>query len=67
VSTVTVSGVADACDGQTLKVVLANSTNGSLGSGTLAIPTSAATSFGVTMSPASSAKDSANVHVTIAQ
>jgi hypothetical protein len=66
ISTVTVSGVADACDGQTLSVSLTDSTSNQIGSGSLAIPTSAATSFDVSLSTAASAKDSTGVHVLIA-
>jgi hypothetical protein len=66
ISTVTVSGVADACDTQTLSVSLTDSTGTQIGSGSLAIPSSAATSFGVSLSTAASAKDSTGVHVLIA-
>jgi uncharacterized membrane-anchored protein len=66
ISTVTVSGVADACDGQTLSVSLTDSTSNQIGSGSIAIPTSAATSFDVSLSTAASAKDSTGVHVLIA-
>jgi hypothetical protein len=65
VSSVTVSGVNDACDGETLSVSLTDASGAQLGSGTLAIPTSAATSFTVTMSPAPSAKLTEGVHVLI--
>jgi hypothetical protein len=66
VTSVTVSGVADTCDGQTLNVSLTDSTGAQLGSGSVAIPTSVATSFAVTLSPAVSAKLAENVHVLIA-
>ena len=66
ISTVTVSGVADACDGQTLSVSLTNTAGDQIGSGSVAIPTSVATSFGVSLSSAASAKDSTGVHVLIA-
>ena len=66
ISTVTVSGVADACDGQTLSVSLTDASNNQIGSGSVAIPTSVATSFGVSLSTAASAKDSTGVHVLIA-
>lgn len=66
ISSVTVSGVSDTCDGQTLSVSLTNSTDAQIGSGSVAIPTSAATSFDVSLSAAASAKDSAGVHVLIA-
>jgi hypothetical protein len=63
---VTVSGVADTCDGQTLNVSLTDSTGAQIGTGSTAIPTSAATSFPVTMTTAPSAKLTENVHVLIA-
>ncbi|HZC29462.1 MAG TPA: hypothetical protein VE269_06950 [Gaiellaceae bacterium] len=66
VSSVTVSGVADTCDGQTLSVTITDSTGAQIGSGSTAIPTSAATSFTVTLSPTPSAKLASNVHVLIA-
>jgi hypothetical protein len=66
ISTVTVSGVADACDTQTLSVSLTDSTGTQIGSGSLAIPSSVATSFGVSLTTAASAKDSTGVHVLIA-
>ena len=66
ISTVTVSGVADACDTQTLSVSLTDSTGTQVGSGSLAIPSSVATSFGVSLTTAASAKDSTGVHVLIA-
>ncbi|MGH3006809.1 MAG: hypothetical protein ACRDOS_13120 [Gaiellaceae bacterium] len=66
ISSVTVSGVSDTCDGQTLSVSLTDSTDAQIGSGSVAIPTSAATSFDVSLSTAASAEDSAGVHVLIA-
>lgn len=66
VSSVTVSGVSDTCDGQTLSVSLTNSAGAQIGSGSVAIPTSAATSFGVSLSTAASAEDSTGIHVLIA-
>jgi hypothetical protein len=66
ISTVTVAGVADACDGQTLSVSLTDSTGTQIGSGSVAIPSSAATSFNVSLTTAASAKDSTGVHVLIA-
>ena len=64
-SSVTVAGVADTCDGQTMKVTLINSSNDSLGEGTLSIPTSAATSHSVTMSTAASSEAVTGIHITI--
>jgi hypothetical protein len=66
ISTVTVGGVAAACDGQTLSVSLTNLAGDQIASGSVAIPTDAATSFDVSLSNAASAKDSAGVHVLIA-
>jgi hypothetical protein len=65
VASVTVSGVNDACDGDNLKVTAADSSNVSLSEGTLAIPTSAATSFSVSLAAAVAASSVANVHVVI--
>ncbi len=66
VTVVTISGVADTCDGQTLSVSLTDSTGAQIGSGSTAIPTSVATSFAVTLTTASSAKLTENIHVLIA-
>lgn len=66
ISTVTVSGVADACDTQTLSVSLTDTTGDQIASGSLTIPSSVATSFGVSLSSAASAKDATGVHVLIA-
>lgn len=66
VTSVTVSGVADTCDGQTLSVSLADSTGAQIGSGSVAIPSTAATSFAVSLSTAASAKLTEGVHVLIA-
>ena len=64
VGTVTIGGVADACDGGTLKVTLADGT-GSINEMTLAIPASAAVSFNLTPSPAPASEAVAAVHVSI--
>lgn len=64
VSTVTVSGVSDTCDGLNLRVSLTDGTT-QLGTGTVAIPTSAATSFPVTVTPNTSAENTTGVHVAI--
>jgi hypothetical protein len=67
VSSVTVSGIANTCDGQTLSVTLTNSTGTQIGSGTAAIPTDAgATSVAVSLSTAASAELAEGVHVAIA-
>ena len=65
ITSVTVAGVSDVCDGQTLSVSLTDSTDTQIGSGSTAIPTSAATSHTVTMSPAPSAEATVGVHVLI--
>jgi hypothetical protein len=65
VTSVTVSNVNDACDGQTLSVSITDSTGAQIGSGTLAIPTSAATSHTVSLTTAPSAKLTEGVHVLI--
>ena len=65
ITSVTVGGVNDACDGETLSVSLTDSTGAQIGSGSVAIPTSAATSHTVTMSTAPSAQSTTGVHVLI--
>ena len=65
VTAVTVSGVSDTCDGQTLSVSLTDTAGVQLGTGSVSIPTSAATSFGVTLSTAASAKLTEGIHVLI--
>lgn len=65
VTEVTVSGVADACDGQTLAVTLADSGNASLGTGSLSIPTGPATSHTVSVAPSTPVGSIANAHVVI--
>ena len=67
VTSVTIGGVADTCDGQTLNVSLTDSSGAQLASGTLSIPTSAATSFTVTpLSADPSAKLVEGISVLIA-
>ena len=66
ISTVTVGGVADTCDGDTLSVSLTDSSGTQIGSGSLSIPTSGATSFPVSMSTPPSANATTGVHVAIA-
>ena len=65
VTAVTVGGVADTCDGQTLSVSLTDAGDAQLGTGSVAIPTSAATSFVVTLSTAASAELAEGIHVLI--
>jgi hypothetical protein len=66
ITSVTVSGVADTCDGETLSVSLTDSTGAQIGAGTLAIPVSVATSHTVTMSTPPSAQATTGVNVLIA-
>jgi hypothetical protein len=65
VATVTVSGVSDSCDGASMKVTVNDTGGAQLSEGTLTIPTSGATSFNVTLSPAASAAAVVGVHVAI--
>ena len=65
ITSVTVGGVNDACDGDTLSVSLTDSTGTQIGSGSVTIPASAATSHAVTMSTAPSAQLTTGVHVLI--
>jgi hypothetical protein len=66
ITSVTVQGVADTCDGATLSVSLTDSTGAQIGTGSLVIPTSAATSFAVTMSTPPSAQATTGVNILIA-
>ena len=66
ITSVTVGGVADTCDGRNLSVTLTDSSGAQIGSGTLSIPTSGATSFAVTMSTPPSAKLTEGIHILIA-
>jgi len=65
ITSVTVGGVADTCDGRTLSVNLTDPTGAQIGSGTFVIPTSVATSFAVTMSTAPSAELTEGVNILI--
>lgn len=65
ITSVTVGGVSDTCDGQTMAVTLTNLAGAQIGTGTLAIPTNAATSHAVSLTTHPSAKDTVNVHVVI--
>lgn len=66
VASVTVSGVADTCDGDVMKVSVTDSTGAQISEGTLSpIPTSGATSFNVSLGSAASAADILGVHVSI--
>jgi hypothetical protein len=65
ISSVTVSGVADTCDGDTLRESVTDSTGNQLGTGSLTIPTDASTSHAVSLSTAASAKDTVGVHVVV--
>jgi hypothetical protein len=65
ITSVTVGGVADTCDGRTMSVTLTDTSGAQIGSGTLSIPTSVATSFAVTMSSAASAELTEGVNILI--
>ena len=66
VTAVTVSGIADTCDGQTANVSVNDSADASLGVGSTAIPTSVATSVSVSLGTGVSAEAASNIHVLIA-
>jgi hypothetical protein len=67
VTGVTVSGIANLCDGQTLSVSLTDTGGAQLGSGSIAIPADGtATSVTVSLSTAASAELAVGVHVVIA-
>lgn len=66
VTGLTVKGVADTCDGQTIKVTLTNATGGaSLSEATLVVPTSAAVDHALTFTTPASTEDVGSVHVNI--
>ena len=65
ITSVTVGGVADTCDGRTMSVNLTDPTGAQIGSGTLVIPTSVATSFAVALSTAASAELTEGVNILI--
>lgn len=66
VTTVTVTGIADTCDGKLLKVALTDSANAMLGDGSVTVPTGAGTSATVsTLSANPAASAVLNVHVVI--
>ena len=65
VTSVTVKGVADTCDGQTLKVTLTDGTGVSLSEGSLAVPASVAVDHAVTFTPAASTAAIDKIHVNI--
>ena len=66
VTSVTVTGIADSCDGDTLSVSLTNAAGAQIGSGSVAIATGVATSETVSLSTAASAELAVGVHVVIA-
>jgi hypothetical protein len=67
ITSVTVTGIDDACDGDTLSVSLTNSTGAQIGSGSVTVPTAAgAFSATVALSSAASAELTEGVHVVIA-
>lgn len=67
VTSVTVNGIADACDGKTLGVSLTDSGNALLASGSVTVPTDVGTSATVgSLSPSDPAASAVtNVHVVI--
>ena len=65
VTSVTVGGVNDACDGDNLSVSLTNAAGDQIGSGTLTMPVGAPTSFAVALTTAASAQLTVGVHVVI--
>jgi hypothetical protein len=66
VTSVTVSGIAEACDSRTLSVSLTDATGAQIGAGSIAIPTEAATAVTGSLSTAASAELTEGVHVVIA-
>lgn len=66
VATVNVNGIADTCDGLTVKVTVTDSTGASLSEGTLLIPTNATVDHPVALAAGVSTEAVTNVHVTIA-
>jgi hypothetical protein len=66
VTSVTVTGINDACDGKTLKAALTDSSNVNLGDGSVTVPTGAGTTATVsTLSTNPAASSVSNVHVVI--
>jgi hypothetical protein len=66
VTSLTVKGVSNSCDGKTLKVTLTNAGGVDVGNGSITIPTDAVVDHSVPLSTNPAAKDVANVHVVIA-
>jgi hypothetical protein len=67
VTSVTVTGIANACDGKTLSVSLTDVSSNQIGSGTVTVPTDAlGFQASVTLSPAASAQLTVGVHASIA-
>ena len=67
ITSVTVSGIANACDGRTLSVSLLDSSSNQIGTGSVTIPSDdLVTQASVSLSTAASAKDAVNVHAAIA-
>jgi hypothetical protein len=65
VTSVTVGGIANTCDGRTLSVSLTDSTGAQIGTGTVTVP-SDILAFTATVSTAASAEATEEVHVVIA-
>jgi hypothetical protein len=67
VTTVSVTGINNNCDGRTLSVSLTDASNNQIGVGSVTVPTDAlGTSATVNLSTAASAKDTVGVHASIA-
>jgi hypothetical protein len=66
VTSVTVGGIANACDGRGIGVTMTDVSGTAVGSGSSTVPVNAgATSVSVTLSPSASAEQAENVHVVI--
>ena len=65
VQTVTVSGIADTCDGQSITVSLTGAGSASLQDVTSAVPTDAATSMTLTFGSSTLAESVTGVHVVV--
>lgn len=65
VSSITLEGVADTCDGQTVRVTLTDAHGVSLTDASLVIPTSDAVDHALTFSSAASTDSVGSVHVNV--
>jgi hypothetical protein len=67
ITSVTVSGIANLCDGQTLSVSLSDTSGAQIGAGSTGVPTDpVGLSATVPLSPAASAELTVGIHVAIA-